>query len=75
MAALGLSYSTQDFSSLISELVPPSLEAWNLNHGLPGQSSDYFFFLFLTGRTFGEVNLFLCKETEKLNDPPTHPQP
>lgn len=33
------------------------------------------FFLFLTGRIFGEVNLFLCKETEKLNDPPTCPQP
>ena len=75
MAALGLSYSTQDPSSLITEAMSPSLEARSLNHGLPGQSPDYFFFLFLTGRIFGEVNLFLCKETEKLNDPPTHPQP
>ena len=38
-------------------------------------SPQIIFFLFLTGRIFGEVNLFLCKETEKLNDPPTHPQP
>ena len=33
-------------------------------------SPRLLFFLFLTSRILGEVNLFLCKDTEKLNDPP-----
>ena len=45
LAALGLNYSTQDLSSLISEPVPPSLEAQSLNHGLPGQSQITVFLI------------------------------
>lgn len=45
LTALGLSYSTQDLSSLISEPMSPSSEVQSLNHGLPGQSPDYFFLI------------------------------
>ena len=44
LTALGLNYSTQDLSSLISESVSPSSEVQSLNHGLPGQP-DYFFLI------------------------------